>query len=210
METSQMNAQHHLRGRRRGSELIEFALVSALLFPLLFGTFVVGMNLGRSIQVSQVSRDAGHLYARVVDFSDPANQQVIVRLAQGLGMTAGGGNGVVILSTVTYIGQAQCDAASLSPADCTNLDQNVFVHRIVVGNPSLRASAFGTPDPGLVQSNGDVSNYLTEGSARANGFSGVLTLQPGEIAYVSEAYFSSPDYAMPGYPATGIYARTVF
>lgn len=205
-----MNTRHSLRGRQRGSELIEFALVSALLFPLLFGTFVVGMNLGRSIQVSQVSRDAGHMYARRVDFSDLANQQVIVRLARGLNMTTTGGNGVVILSTVTFIGQAQCDAAALSPADCTNLNYTVFTHRVVVGNSALRASAFGIPDPGLVQSNGDVTNYLTEASTRANGFSGVLALQPGELAYVSEAYFSSPDYAMPGYPATGVYARTVF
>jgi Flp pilus assembly protein TadG len=117
-----MNTPFSLHRRQRGSELIEFALVSALLFPLLFGTFVVGMNLGRSIQVSQVSRDAGHLYARSVDFSDPANQQVIVRLAQGLNMTVAGGNGVVILSTVTFIGQPQCDGAALSPADCTNLN----------------------------------------------------------------------------------------
>jgi Flp pilus assembly protein TadG len=205
-----MNTRYGLHRRRRGSELIEFALVSALLFPLLFGTFVVGMNLGRSIQVSQVSRDAGHMYARSVDFSDPANQQVIVRLARGLNMTVAGGNGVVILSTVTFIGQPQCAAASLSPANCTNLDHTVFTNRIVVGNLALRVSAFGTPNPGLVQSDGDVTNYLTDASTRANGFSAVLVLQPGELAYVSEAYFSSPDYAMPGYPATGVYTRTVF
>jgi hypothetical protein len=49
------------RRRQRGNELIEFALVATLLLPLLFGTVVVGLNLGRSIQVTQVSRDTGHM-----------------------------------------------------------------------------------------------------------------------------------------------------
>lgn len=196
--------------RQRGSELIEFALVAPPLLVLLFGTVVVGSNLGRSLQATQVSRDAGHLYARAVDFSDAANQNLIVRLAQGLGMTRTGGNGVVILSTVTYIGQPQCDAAGLSHAACVNLNYTVFIHRIVIGNPAARASSFGTPRPSLVGSNGDVSNYLTDQSTRANGFSALLALQPGDVAYVAEAYFQSPDFAMPGFQTTGVYARSIF
>ncbi|HSW49962.1 MAG TPA: TadE/TadG family type IV pilus assembly protein, partial [Bryobacteraceae bacterium] len=106
------------RRRQRGTELIEFALVATFLLPLLFGTVVMGLNLNRSIQVTQVSRDAGHMYSRSVDFSDPANQAIIVRLAQGLGIQAAGGGGVVILSTVTYIGTAQCAAGGLSSGAC--------------------------------------------------------------------------------------------
>jgi hypothetical protein len=201
---------HNRRPRQRGSEIIEFALVATFLLPVLFGTVVVGLNLGRSIQVTQVSRDAGHMYARNVDFSDPANQEIIVRLARGLNITATGGSGVVILSTVTLIGQADCDAAGLSGSACTNLNRTVFLHRLVTGNPSARSSAFGTPNSSLVDGSGRVSDYLTDPSTRANGFPAVLPLQPGELAYVSEVYVPSSDYGMPGFKSTGVYARTVF
>jgi len=205
-----MHTARRSKHRQSGNELVEFCMVTLMLLPMLFGTFTVGMNLSRSIQVSQVSRDAGHLYARAVDFSDTANKQLIVRLAQGLPITVDGGQGVVILSTITHIGDAQCAAAGLVGAACTNRDLDVFTHRIVIGNQSARSSAFGTPDPSLVGANGAVADYMTETSARANNFQPVLPLQDGEVAYVAEVYFPSPDYAMPGFQTTGVYARTVF
>jgi hypothetical protein len=198
------------RKKQRGSEVIEFALVASFLMPVLFGTVVVGLNLGRSIQVTQVSRDAGHMYARSVDFSDPANQNIIERLAQGLPIHVSGGTGVVILSTVMFAGQAQCTAAGLIGSACTNLNQSVFIHRVVIGNSSARASAFGTPNPEIIDSSGHVTNYLTNTSARANGFSAVLPLQAGDMAYVSEVYVPSTDYSLPGYQSTGVYGRTIF
>jgi hypothetical protein len=190
--------------------MIEFALVTSLLLPFLFGTVVVGLNLGRSVQVTQVSRDAGHMYSRSVDFSDVGNKNLIERLAQGLNIHVTGGTGVVILSTIEFIGQAQCDAAGLSGSACTNLNQPVFVHRIVIGNTSARSSTFGTPSAGIVDSTGHVSNFLTNTTARANGFGTVLSLAAGEIAYVSEVYVPSTDFTLPGYAATGVYSRTVF
>lgn len=198
------------RKRQRGNELIEFALVATFLLPLLFGTVVVGLNLSRSVQVTQVSRDAGHMYSRGVDFSDPANQRLIERLAQGLNIRAAGGSGVVILSTVTFIGEAQCAAAGLSTVDCTNLNYPVTTNRIVIGDASARASAFGTPNSSLIASDGDVANFITETSARAIGFNTVLALQPGEVAYVAEVYVPSSDFGLPGYETTGVYSRTVF
>jgi hypothetical protein len=177
---------------------------------MLFGTVIVGLNLSRAIQVTQVSRDAGHMYARSVDFSDPNNKNLIVRLAQGLNITATGGNGVVILSTVTFVTQNDCTAAALTAAQCTNLNQSVFTHRIVVGNAAVRPSNFGTPNPALIDATGRVSNYLKDTSARAVGFTSILPLASGELAYVSEAYVRSSDYGLPGYRSTGVYARTVF
>lgn len=194
------------RKKQRGNEVIEFALVVSLLFPFLFGTIVVGLSLGRSVLVTQVSRDAGHMYSRSVDFSVPANQSLIERLAQGLDIHVTGGTGVVILSTIMFVGQAQCDAAALS-GGCTNLNQPVFINRIVVGNPSAHSSAFGTP---TTDSTGHVSNYLTDPSARASAFAAVLPLQAGELAYVSEVYVPSADYSLPYYKSTGVYSRTVF
>jgi hypothetical protein len=198
------------RKKQRGSEVIEFALVASFLLPLLFGTVVVGLNLGRSIQVTQVSRDAGHMYSRSVDFADPNNQAIIERLALGLHINVTGGTGVVILSTIMFAGQAQCTAAGLIGSACTNLNQSVFIHRVVIGNSAARASTFGTPSPGIIDSSGDVSNYLTNSSAVANGFSAVLPLAAGDLAYVSEVYVPSTDYALPGYGSTGVYSRSIF
>jgi hypothetical protein len=198
------------RHGKRGTELIEFALVTSFLLPLLFGTVVVGLNLGRAIQVIQVSRDTCHMYARSIDFSDPANQNIVVWLANGLGITATGGRGVVILSTVTFIGQAQCTAGGLSTGQCTNINQPVFIDRIVIGNSSARASVFGTPSAGLIDSQGNVSNYMTDASARAVGFNSVLPLAAGDVAYLTETYVVSSDYGLPGFTGTGVYSRAIF
>ncbi len=200
-------------GRRRGqrgNELIEFALVASFLLPLLFGTVVVGLNLSRSIQVTQVSRDAGHMYSRGVDFSDAGNKALIERLAQGLNIRVTGGTGVVILSTIMFVGDAQCTAAGLSGTACTNRYFPVITNRLVIGNSSARASSFGTPNSSLIAADGDVSNYLTNTSTRADGFGSVLSLQAGETAYVSEVYVPSSDFGLPGYETTGVYSRTVF
>jgi hypothetical protein len=150
------------------------------------------------------------MYSRSVDFSDPANQSLIERLAQGLNIHVTGGTGVVILSTIMFAGQAQCDAAALSGGACTNLNQSVFTHRIVIGSAAARSSTFGTPNAGIVDSTGQVSNYLTDVSARATGFTAVLPLAAGELAYVSEVYVPSADYSLPYYKSTGVYSRTVF
>ncbi len=199
--------------RRKGNALVEFALVSIFLVPLLLGTVNVGMNLSRSIQTTQVSRDAGHMYVRNVDFSIPANQDIVVRLAQGLNMTRTAGNGVVTLSRVLFVGPNECAGAGLTLAQCVNVNQPVFTQRIVIGNATLRPSDFGTPPSNLIGSNGNIAalDYLTNPAARTNGFSNLLALQPMENAFVSEAYFISPEWDFPGaYTNTSTYARTIF
>jgi hypothetical protein len=198
------------RERRRGTELVEFALVLSLLVPLLLGSVGAGLNLIRSIQVVQVCRDAGHMFSRGVDFSDPPNRQLIERLAEGLDIRADGGAGVVILTTVLFVGANQCAAGGLSPSSCTNLNDPVIVKRIVIGNAGARASAFGTPPASLLDASGNVSNYLTNTGARAVGLQEVLPLQPGDTAYVAEVYVPSADYSFLGSANTGVYARTFF
>jgi hypothetical protein len=204
------------RGRRkqRGNSLVEFALISVFIVPLMLGTVSVGMALGRSIQATQVSRDAGHMFVRQLDFSIPANQDIVVRLAYGMGMTRTGGNGVVILSRIMFIGTAECAAGGLTVGQCPNYNLPVFTQRIVIGNPSKRTSSFGTPASNLLLSNGEITpaNYLTQASARVQNFGTLLTLQPAELAYVAEAYFEAPEWSFPGtaYTGTGVYARTIF
>jgi hypothetical protein len=180
------------REEQKGSGLIEFLLTSIfLIFPLLLGTFVFGMSLIRANQVAEVCRDAGHMYAYGVDFSQTSSQNMLVQLAQGLNMTTTGGNGVVVLSTVTYIDDNDCKA--VDPTDsCPNLHYDVFVRRIVVGNAGLHASTFGTP--GSLDSSGNVNSYFTDTSARANNFGSVIPLVSGQYAYMAETFVVSPDF----------------
>lgn len=183
--------------------------MSVFLVPLLFGTVNVGMNITRSIQVMQVSRDAGHMFARYVDFSLAGNQDIIVRLAAGLGMTRTGGYGRVTLSKVMFVGAAECTAASLTDAQCKNKNYPVIMQQLVIGNSTLKSSSFGTP--GNKDGQGFVPSYLTDTSARATNFTTLLALQSGEFAYVSEAYFKDPSYDFLGkQKGTSIYARTLF
>src|SRR5467141_2852132 len=79
------------RQTEKGTEILEFALVvSFILVPLLLGVVVIGINLGRAVQVAQVARDGGSMYVRGVDFSQAGNQAVLARLGQGLGLTTTG------------------------------------------------------------------------------------------------------------------------
>lgn len=194
---------------------MEFSFSTLFWVPLLLGTLVVGLNLSRSIRVTQLCRDAGHMYAYGVDFSQTANQNLLIQLASGLNITATGGNGVIIFSTITFIASNDCTAGGLqaNSSQCPNLSYMVFTKRIIVGNSSLQASAFGTPKSSDMDSTGSIasSSFLTDPTARATGFSNLMTLTSGQYAYVAEAYFSSPDYDWQGFlTGTGVAARAIF
>lgn len=196
---------------------MEFLLAATLLIlPLLFGTFVFGMRLVRANQVAEVCRDAGHMYAYKVDFSQTASQNELVQMAQGLNMTATGGSGVVILSTITFIASNDCVAGGYPSGSCPNVNNTVFTNRIVIGNPSLvinsqtQISAFGTPPAAIIQSNGDIltSDYLSNSGAVANNFISVIPVTSGQYAYVAEVFFQNPDF---GFLDSGrITSRSIF
>jgi hypothetical protein len=204
---------------QKGNALIELAVVSIVIIPLFFGTVGLGINLGHMNQAVQISRDTGHMYAKGVDFSQASNQNLIVNLALGTGITTNGGNGVVILSQIVQIYQADCQAAGYTNAQCTNLGKLVFTNRIVIGNSSLRVSNYGTPNSGIVNSSGNLAaaDYLTNSSAVLTGsFSSELTaagltLSDGAIAYLTELYLSTPDISYLGTVGSGgVYAKAVF
>src|SRR3974390_3078956 len=135
-------ARVNFKSRQKGSMIIEFVLVMALVMvPLLLGTMVVGFNLIRSIQVNQINRDAGHMYARGVDFSSSGNGQVdrsiLFQMAPKLAVTTSSGVEVMVLSTIEYVGSNTCNS-------CANLNHAVFTRQITLGNSALRASNFGT------------------------------------------------------------------
>jgi hypothetical protein len=199
---------------------MEFAVVAPCLVLLFFGSIGTGLMLGRYIQAVQVCRDVAHMYVDGVDFTQSASQNIVIqKLASGVGMTPTGGNGVVILSRVVTVYQADCNAAGVGTS-CNNLNQAVITERITFGNSSLRGSDFGTPTASLMNAQGQIapSVYLTnsDSTVRASGFSGLLTTagqtqQQGDAAWVTEIYFTYPDLSYLGRSTTGgAYARFIF
>src|SRR5690349_11516666 len=100
--------EQNRHSRERGSALIEFVLAFSLFWlPLFFGTLVIGFSLIRGVQVTQICRDAGHMYSYGIDFSQQSYRNLLAGIAQGYNLTSSG-NGVVVLSTVTYITSTDC------------------------------------------------------------------------------------------------------
>ena len=209
-----MTTANGMRRRgQRGNTVIEFAIVISFLALLLMGTFSVGMTLTKSVQAGGVARDAGAMFMRYVDFTLSGNRDMLVRLANGMNMSTSGGNGVVIMTQIQMIGTTECAAGGLSTGACPNYNRPVVIKRMIVGNTTLYTTTFGNPTPSLIQSDGTITttNYLNDTSVRADAFSAVMTLNAGEYAYVSEAYFKTPEIDMPGFrDNTYVYQRNIF
>ena len=220
--------QNRKRGNQGGNTLIEFAIVTPCLLLLFFGTIGLGLMMGRYVQAVQVARDVAHMYANGVDFIQATNRNIVTQqLASGIGMTDVGGNGVVVLSKIVTVYQADCTATGVA---CTNLGLPVFTQRVTIGKASLRTGDFGAPSSTILDSAGNIDPkvYMTNSnsSVRTNGFEASLDdavqratgaaasvpAQPqGDIAYVVEVYFQYPDIGYLGWStAGGAYARFVF
>jgi hypothetical protein len=179
---------------RSGSTLLEFVFAGSFIFlPLLIGTVTVGMSLLRSIEVTALNRDAGRMFAAGVDFSQAANQNLLVKIAGDLNITAAGGQGVVILSEI----------------DATGTNQAVCSRQLVIGNAALRASSFASPTD--LDSAGNVTN-LNDPTANAATFTpAVMPMSKGQVAYVVETYYSTASYDWTGLlKNTGVYVRAIF
>lgn len=209
---------HHRKRGEAGNSIVEFALVSVFLVPLLIGTFTVGMSMNRSLGVSSFTRDIGAMFVTSsVDFSQPGPQSIAVRLAQGLGLNNTGnpghtggtvGNGVVLLSIALRVGTRECDTLATSTLrnQCNTEIGNgavaryVYTRRIVIGNNTRGVSYFGTP---TCARNADgtinASNYLTLplssncAAINATTFDNVLVLQASENTFIVETHFDAPE-----------------
>ena len=180
----------------KGSAAIEFAIVMTMLIPLFFGMLIAGMTAGRGIQAVQFTRDLGHMYGLGVDFSQTLSQSTVAKLAQGLDTTSTG-NGVIILSQIKLVAQADCDDNAVT-SGCL-VGQDVFMHRLVLGNPSFRTSNFGTPASNMMDASGNITplTYLTSTAVAASSVgSGANRLLPtvpaGGQVWVCETYFTLP------------------
>jgi hypothetical protein len=223
-----------------GQEIVEFGLAAVLLVPMLLGAFVVGMNLIRSIQCNQVCRDLDNMYIHGGDFSTYPLQQEAQRLAQGLNLQIGAsfagnqqsnvgnsGNGLVTVTQIMWIGPvtaANCVAVGASK--CTNANSFVYTQQMQFGNGTLSSAtsvSLGTCPAAILNTSGIVQNYITDsraeivGAAQANLQSvwqvnnGVTTaLTDGQVVYVVETYFQSPDLSVGSLSGNGVYARYFF
>jgi len=209
------------RQLQKGVEAIEFGLLFAFLLPPFLWMFVNGMNFLRFNKTTDVSRSAALLYVKGVDFTLPGNQTIISRVASGLDLTAsstttangaGSGSGLIILSTVQYIGANTCNS-------CTNLNKYVFLDQVFVGNKALViagtsvVSALGSPNAGLWStSTGVVTNTQTNAGAQVgSAVSGILpTMGDGQVAYVVECYFKPQNgFGNGAFDSNGVYTRVI-
>src|SRR5436305_9184465 len=100
--------QQRQRINQRGNALVEFALVSLVIVPVMLGTLFLGMAMGNNIQAVQISRDLAHMYANGVDFSAVGNSRIAEKLASGYNIS-NDGNSVIILTQIIRVYQSDCD-----------------------------------------------------------------------------------------------------
>ncbi len=223
-----------------GQEMVEFALIVLLFIPTFLGSFVVGMNLIRSIQCNQMCRDLTDMYIHGADFSTYSMQTLAARLAQGLNLQIGSsftgnsnsnasnsGNGLVTVTQIMYVGStSDPNCVSVGAGNCTNANSFVFTQQIVFGNGTLASSttqSLGTPTGATLTDSGIVENPVTDSHAALPSTAqaamqslwqttnnGQMPLSDGQVAYVVETYFQSPDLAVSALSGNGVYARYFF
>ena len=222
------------RRKQSGSAIVELAIVFPMLTMMLFAVVGLGVMLGRFIVAEQICRDVAHMYSDGVDFSQASNQNIIIQqLAAGTGITATGGNGIIILSQILTVYQADCTASAVS--NCANVGLPVFTQRLYIGKQSLKASSYGTPvGTGLLDAQGNIlaSVYMSNSNAtvqttnfigqlddaisRAGGTApgssptcGAVNANPtcaqaqDDSAYIAEVFFTYPDIGFLGWSTAG-------
>jgi len=213
------------RKNSRGNSAIEFSLMLPFMTSLLLGTIGAGLGLVRNLEVIQLARDAGRLYAKQdknIQFQSQSTQDILVDIAKDLGLvhtatgatpnvfgTAGAGSAVVYISKVTYLDSTVCPSGAT--AACANYLHWVFEQFIVIGNTSTASSHFGNPAASIISStDGTITstNYMKNPSAIAN-ISGVALLPSQGVLYVAEA--TGPGISVPGFwNSPKVYSYAIF
>jgi hypothetical protein len=222
-----MEKSSSFRRRKRsqgGTEVVEFLIFFWLTFPALLWMFVTGMDFVYMDKVNDVALAADLMVVKNLDLTLQGTQQIVARVATGLNLVtgtgpngngAGGGNGLLVISTVQYIGATTCSG-------CTNVGKYVFTRRIYIGNKSLQVngssvdSLFGDPAAGLWDSSvtGNVSNNQSNTGAQTNAaFAAMYNGTPipdGQVVYVVESFFKPP-FSFGGYAGStnGVYVRAL-
>jgi hypothetical protein len=193
-----MLSQMQNRSPARATSVPLYALGAIFLVPLGIGVLLVNSNASRNDHANQVSRDVASMYSQGVDFSNTANQNIALNVADGLGMNLRDGKGLLILSKIRVVHESDCSAMA-APA-CANKGYAVVTQRFVIGNKTLRPSSFGTPT--VIDSTGNVHNWASDISARAEEFP--ANLKSGEFTFAAECYLTTQE------SRNGVYSRAMF
>ena len=219
-----MKSKTSLRRRisQRGSQAIEFGLLFVFLLPLFIWMFQSSMNFLRFNKATDVCRSAALLFVKGVDFTLPGNQNIISRVASGLGLQTSSsissngvttGNALVVFTVVMYVGPNTC-------TNCANINKYVFLDRVYVGNTSLTisgttvASAIGNPNSTIWSTTtGAVSSTQTNTGAQISTAAASLLPTPmgdGQIAYVVECFFKPlQGFGTGPFDSNGVYTRVI-
>jgi hypothetical protein len=150
--------------------------------------------------------------------------------------TGNGGNGLVTVTQIMWIGgptSSSCVAVGGS-ANCTNQNSFVYTQQIQFGNGTLANAntvTVGQCPSAILNSSGVVAiangSYITDSRAALTGAAqtnmqalwqsstavsgGTATaLTDGQVAYIVETYFQSPDLSVGSLAGNGVYARYFF
>jgi hypothetical protein len=204
----------------RGTAALEFALVVMPTVIMMLGVVVVGINLGRAIEVGEICRSADSMYVRGVDFSQTASQNLLVQLGQNMNLQTGSSSsGIIILSEV----QAVATPFGCSGSGCTGTAYQLM-QRLIIGNTSLPGTHFpsavwpitacgtggASPTTDCQDSEGSIQGYATYSGATISNFGSSLALTTGEISYVAEAYFQNGANLNMWSSSAGFYAQAFF
>jgi hypothetical protein len=143
---------------------------------------------------------------------------------------SGSGNGLVTVTQIMYVGtltEPNCQAAIQAGNTCTNTNNFVFTQQIVFGNEGLansRTQSLGTPVGATLTTAGIVQNPVTDTHAKlpstaqtamqslwqSSSSNGQMPLDDGQVVYIVETYFQSPDLSVGSLAGNGVYARYFF
>lgn len=203
--------------REQGTAVLEFAIIVMPTVFLLLGVVVVGINLGRAIEVGEICRSADSMYVRGVDFSQTAAQNLLVQLGQTMNLQTGSSSsGLIILSEVELVNTP----LGCSGSGCTGTSYQLM-QRLTIGNTSLTTTHFptngaipacgGSTTTDCQDSEGDIEGGATYANATISNFGSSLTLSTvGQISYVAEAYFQNPANLNVWSSSAGFYAQAFF
>ena len=197
-----------------GTAALEFALVAMPTVLMLLGVVVIGINLGRAIQVKEICRAANSMYVRGVDFSQTSAQNMLAQLGSNMNMqTDSTSSGLIILSQVQFVP---------NPSTCTSSCSGTYqlMQRVTVGNTSLTGTHYptygsisscgGSTVTNCQDSQGNIVGYQTYSNAQITNFGSSLTLSPNSISYVAEAYFTNGSNLNIWFNNSGYYSQAFF
>ncbi len=103
----------HRRSKQPSEKSIRlYALGAIFLVPLSIGVLLVSSNASQNDNAYQISHDVASMYAQGLDFSQPANQNIALSVADGKGIDVRGGKGVLILSKIRVVHASDCTGSA--------------------------------------------------------------------------------------------------